>query len=279
MWSRIGGVIRVVGILALVVAVIQLVQSNKAAETQNSAQATQIAVLERQLNVQSEMATLQASTSGAGPTASAAAARVAELESTAVALVTAQAEVKATLSPPVPSGSEQAERIGFNFTNRTPESLEGDTGAPDHIFIHMYPIPGPGFITGVTYLNDNELSHPEVSETITLLVLRPATRGWRVIHRVTLPDDDHPPTTKGITTLKLDSSLPVEKGDVFAHWQPGARPTGPIPLNGDSSSIDGLSVGKFGFISADIELGQNITDSGFTGSRDYFMNIIFEPTP
>jgi hypothetical protein len=98
MWSRIGGAIGILTILALLVALVQLVQSNKAANAQDLAQATQIAVLEKQLKVQSEMATLQASNSISGPAATAAAIRLAELESTAVALATVQAG--ATVSQP-----------------------------------------------------------------------------------------------------------------------------------------------------------------------------------
>jgi hypothetical protein len=94
MWSKIGGVIGLVAILALLVAVIQLMQSNESAKTQDSAAATQIAVLKKQLDVQSEMATLQADMAKSAPAATAAAVRMVELESTAVALATVQASVK-----------------------------------------------------------------------------------------------------------------------------------------------------------------------------------------
>ena len=103
MWNKIGGVIGVVAILALVVAVVQLVQSNNAAKVQDLAQTTQIAILEQQLDVNREMATLQANISKSGPTAMAVATRMAELESTAVALAMAQTSAKATtpVSPQV----------------------------------------------------------------------------------------------------------------------------------------------------------------------------------
>ena len=170
--------------------------------------------------------------------------------------------------------AERTELIGFDFTNRLPESPDGDEGAPNHVFIHQYPVPEDGLITGVIYLNDTD----EVSEIIDLLILRSVRRGWEVVHRVALPADDRPPAISGISTLELDPALPVNKGDVFAHWQPEARPTGPIPLNLAKASIDGLSVGEFGFNSAQVQVGDIITDSGFTGRRDYFMNIIFKPT-
>jgi len=197
------------------------------------------------------------------------------LAAVGVAIIAIAALVFVVLRQP----SLTTDYIGFNFANRAPEGPGGDSAAPDHVFIHMYPMPGHGLITGVTYLNDNEINRPETSEPIILLVLRPVTGGWRVIYRVTLADDDRPPTTQGITTVKLDSPLPVEKGDVFAHWQPGAQPTGAIPLNVDRSSTDGLSVGKFGFSSEDVEVGQIIANSGFSGRRDYFINVIFEPAP
>lgn len=168
----------------------------------------------------------------------------------------------------------RTEPIGFDFVNRTPESPEGDEGAPNHVFVHQYPMPEDGLITGVIYLNDTD----EVSEIIDLLILRSVRRGWEVIHRVALPADDRPPAISGFSTLELDSAISVMKGDVFAHWQPEARPTGPIPLSIDRASIDGLSIGKFGFSSAEVQVGEVIRDSGFTGQRDYSMNVIFKPT-
>jgi len=171
--------------------------------------------------------------------------------------------------------SERTEPIGFNFTHYIPESPEGDKGAPNHVFIHRYPMPDDGLITGVIYQNDID----DVPETIVLLILRPDGDDWEVIHRVTLLDDDIPPAATGLAMLELKPSLAVKKGDVFAHWQPETRPTGPIPLNLDSTSVDGLSAGKFGFSLVDVEVGQIIPDSGFTGRRDYFMNVIFKPMP
>jgi hypothetical protein len=170
--------------------------------------------------------------------------------------------------------AERTEPIGFDFTNRNPESPDGDDGAPNHVFIHQYPMPEEGLITGVIYLNDTD----KVSEIIDLLILRPVRRGWEIVHRVELPADDHPPSTRGISTLQLDPALSVNMGDVFAHWQPEARPTGPIPMNLDRASIDGLTVGEFGFDTAEVQAGEFIKDDGFTGQRDYSINLIFKPT-
>ncbi|MBI5081446.1 MAG: hypothetical protein HZC38_03640 [Chloroflexi bacterium] len=102
MWRKIGGVIGIVAILALVVAVIQLLQSKESANTQDLTQATQIAVLEKQLNVQREMATFQASTKSA-PVTTVAATRMIEIVSTAVASATVQVRARATDVPSVPT--------------------------------------------------------------------------------------------------------------------------------------------------------------------------------
>ena len=67
------------------------------------------------------------------------------------------------------------------------------------------------------------------------------------------------------------------KGDIFAHWQ--LNDTGPIPLNDESSSFEGLSFGKFGISSKEIEKGQVILNENFSGGRDYFINLIFEESP
>jgi hypothetical protein len=170
--------------------------------------------------------------------------------------------------------AERTEPLGFDFTNRSPDSPDGDEGAPNHVFIHQYPMPEDGLITGLIYRNDTD----EVSEIIDLLILRSVRRGWEVVHRVELPADDRPTATRGISTLELDPALPVNKGDVFAHWQPEVRPTGPIPLNLARASIDGLSVGEFGFDSDEVQVGDIIDEDGFTGRRDYFLNLIFKPT-
>lgn len=93
-WTIIGGIIGLVAIIALLVAVIQLFQSERASKAQDIAQSTQIAILNEQLKVQREMATLQAVSSGSGPTATAIGQRLAELNSTAVALSTQEAQSK-----------------------------------------------------------------------------------------------------------------------------------------------------------------------------------------
>jgi formylglycine-generating enzyme required for sulfatase activity len=91
MWNKIGGVIGIITILGLVIAILQLVQSSNASQEQDIAQATQISILEQQLDVNREMVTLQASVINPDSAATSVATRVAELEGTAIALVTMQA--------------------------------------------------------------------------------------------------------------------------------------------------------------------------------------------
>jgi hypothetical protein len=165
-------------------------------------------------------------------------------------------------------------KVGFDFTNQAPEGPAGDATATSHLFVHRYPVPGAGFVTGVTYLNDRELDSAEIPEAITLLILRPVAQGWKVVYNVPLPADDAPSAGIGTTILKLEPPLPVEKGDIFAHWQAGA--TGPIPLNYEDAVMDGLSAGQYGFKPGDLQAGQFIRDAGFSGRRDYFIDLLFE---
>ncbi|OQX64547.1 MAG: hypothetical protein B6I38_05325 [Anaerolineaceae bacterium 4572_5.1] len=173
--------------------------------------------------------------------------------------------------------SPQRETIGFDFSNQTPKEPQGGMAGAAHVFVHNYSMPSAGFITGVTYLNDRELDGPELPETITLLVLRPVVGGWEVVYRIALPRDDSVPTTTGVTTFDFPHPVPVQKGYVFAHWLEEAK--GPIPMNIDADAVAGRSVGKFGFSSEDVEVGQIIKNEGFTGNRDYFLNVIFEFAP
>lgn len=46
-------------------------------------------------------------------------------------------------------------------------------------------------------------------------------------------------------------------------------------MNVDNKSINGLSVELYGFNSEDVKVGRNITDVGFTGYRDYSINVTF----
>ena len=173
--------------------------------------------------------------------------------------------------------SQQEKNIGFDFHNQIPKEPQGGMAGAAHVFVHRYPMPSSGYITGLSYLNDKEPDGIELPETFTLLVLRPIVGGWEIVHRVAIPRDDSVPTVTGITTVELSPPVPVHKGDVFAHWLEEAK--GPIPINIDADAIEGLSVGKFGFSSADVEVGQVIKNEGFTGNRDYFLNVIFEPAP
>lgn len=103
MWTKVGTIlVGVAGVLALVVGVLQLAQSLGASSSQDQAQATLVVILERQLAVQSEIATLQASKSNIGSVATVDNQRARDLESTIVALVTLQSNLEATLQPQPP---------------------------------------------------------------------------------------------------------------------------------------------------------------------------------
>jgi phosphonate transport system substrate-binding protein len=104
----------ILGVLALIVSILQLQQGLSSVQEQatqaafqqqtqgtsvalqQQAQATLVDVLNKQLKVQSELATLQASNFGVGPTATAIARQQAQLKSTEEALKNAQAQVFAT---------------------------------------------------------------------------------------------------------------------------------------------------------------------------------------
>lgn len=94
LWQKLGGVAGFIAILALVVALIQLWQSKTDSASQDAIQSTQIVLLQEQLSIQQEIATLQANSSGFGPTATVITQRILQLESTRVALATKEANVK-----------------------------------------------------------------------------------------------------------------------------------------------------------------------------------------
>ncbi len=173
--------------------------------------------------------------------------------------------------PQIDRNSPQA--IGFDFSGQSPAAQTGDRSAATHVFVHKYPFPSSGYITGVTFLNDSDGG----AEPFSLLVLRPVSGGWEVVHRIDIEGDDLPPAKTGMTSIHFGNPLEVHRGDLFAHWQPDD--TGPIPMNDENSSVEGLSFGKVGFHSEDIEEGQVIPNQGFSGGRDYFINLIFEETP
>ena len=164
------------------------------------------------------------------------------------------------------------QQIGFDFASHTPAFPKGDEAASLHLFLHKYPMPSNGFITGVIYLNDSDTN----SESFDLLVLRPENQGWKIVDRLSL-SDDRPPAQTGTTLLTLPTPIAVQENDIFAHWQYEAE--GAIPLNGDNTSIDGFSSGQYQFRSADVEIGQHIHKDGFTGERDYFISVIFAAAP
>ena len=167
----------------------------------------------------------------------------------------------------------QPQAVGFDFAWKTPHAPTGDRSAATHLFVHKYSFPSNGQVTGVTFLNDSDGG----SEPFTLLILRPVSDGWQIIHRVDIEGDDLSPEKTGITTIHFEIPLEIQRGDLFAHWQPDD--TGPIPMNDENSFVEGLSFGKVGFRSENIDEGQFILNQNFSGGRDYFINLIFEATP
>ena len=174
-------------------------------------------------------------------------------------------------SPP-PEPVALTQQIGFNFSEQVPASPKGDTSARRHLFLHEYAMPSNGFVTGIIFVNDSD----KAVETFDLLILRPNDDGWKVIYRINLSDDIHP-TQTGTTIVNLPSPLAIQKNDIFAHWQD--NPNGAIPLNIDNESVDGFSVGQYGFQSSEVEVGQQIDINGFNGHRDYFVNVVFSRNP
>ncbi|MFN8414345.1 MAG: hypothetical protein U0Z26_18335 [Anaerolineales bacterium] len=90
-WRSIGEFVGAVAIITLIVALLQLRQSKEASNSQDSAQATQLALLQAQLDVQRRVATLQASGLESGPDSTLVANQISELQSTAIALATQEA--------------------------------------------------------------------------------------------------------------------------------------------------------------------------------------------
>lgn len=175
------------------------------------------------------------------------------------------------VAPIFKSPTEQV--FGFDFSEQVPQIPTGDRSAPTHLFVHKYPFYSDGTITAVTYLNDSDGG----SETFVLLILRPTDDGWKVIHHIDIDGDDQPSAKTGVTTIHFETPLNVQKGDIFGHWQ--LEETGAIPLNDEDLFIEGLSFGKFGISADDIEEGQFISNHGFSGGRDYFINITFQTSP
>ena len=164
------------------------------------------------------------------------------------------------------------QQIGFDFSQQIPSAPKGDTSARRHLFLHEYPMPAHGFITGITYLNDSD----KAVETFDLLILRPNEDGWKVTYRISL-SDDMPATQTGTTVVNLPSPWSVQKNDIFAHWQNIAN--GAIPLNVDNETLEGVSVGQYGFPPSTVEVGEQIGIDGFSGQRDYFINVVFSTNP
>jgi hypothetical protein len=174
--------------------------------------------------------------------------------------------------------TQQPIRLGYDFRGRQVSTPGGDISAGGHIFIHLYPMPVDGTLTGLEYANDCEANGVEQREEIFVLVLRPVSGGYQVIFRQELLPDDINPVCDGINRFEFATPLPVLRGDLLAHWQPGIQSGGPIPMNIDSAVVEGRTYGKAGFSFDNTNVGSFISSDGFGGSRDYFMVGLFDPS-
>lgn len=97
-WVAVGGLVGLIAIISLVVAIGQLSQARSASRSQDTAQATVIAVLDALLRIQREMATAQTSNVESGPTATAVAEKLTQLRSTQEALEAERQRLEPTLT-------------------------------------------------------------------------------------------------------------------------------------------------------------------------------------
>lgn len=165
--------------------------------------------------------------------------------------------------------------LGYDFSHKKPEFAGGDQAASNHLFIHQYPFQEDGSVVGIRYLEDKETLSLEIPESTYFVILHPEPGGLRITHLIKIPPDDQPPSSESVVVYKFPEPVRVRQGDVYGHWHPADSPTGPFPLNTDSKSDEGLTIGKHGFEWMDIQPGNMIPLDGFTGRRDYFMNVIF----
>jgi hypothetical protein len=97
-WPWIGGVAGLVGILSLLVAGWDSIQTYVAQRSADAAQATMIAIMDAQLEVQTTLAAYQATDVESGPTATAISESITQLMSTREALETLRARIEPTLT-------------------------------------------------------------------------------------------------------------------------------------------------------------------------------------
>lgn len=167
--------------------------------------------------------------------------------------------------------------LGYDFSQKEPELSGGDQTAAGHLFIHQYPFAKNGLVSGIKYKQDKETLSLEIPESVYLLILHPEPGGLRITQLIQIPPDDQPPANDGIATYYFPDPVKVRQGDVFGHWHPADQQTGPFPLNTDSFSSDGKTIGQHGFTWMDVQPGTLLPLGGFTGRRDYYLNVVFTP--
>ncbi len=165
--------------------------------------------------------------------------------------------------------------LGYDFSQKKPELAGGDQAASGHLFIHQYPFQEDGSLVGIRYIQDKETLGLEIPESSFFVVLHPEPGGLRITHLIKISPDDQPPSNASVAVFNFPEPVKVRQGDVYGHWHPADSPTGQFPLNTDATSMDGLTIGQHGFEWMDVQPGNMVSLDGFTGRRDYYLNVIF----
>ncbi|NLG48723.1 MAG: hypothetical protein GX552_01270 [Chloroflexi bacterium] len=121
-WLLLGGLGGLTAIIGLVIGLSQIWQASSMQKAEDRTQATIIAILNAQLGVQQEIATLQVSNVKTGPTATAIAAQVAELQATNAALEAdrLRAEKAATAAPHATSDAPHSPATALRAESQVP---------------------------------------------------------------------------------------------------------------------------------------------------------------
>ena len=152
----------------------------------------------------------------------------------------------------------------------TPAVPAGEGGGANQASLYTNGVmPTSGLLTKVTLRNDTDTN----SEQFGVLVMRPTgtPNQYTIIHNQQFTGEDDDSATTG--TRDYPTLLPVEGGDVLAHWWPlSAGNPGPIPFtNGGPVLLD------WPVVASEVDPGDtlNFTAGGLT--RDYFLNATLEP--
>ena len=128
----IGGISGLIAIAALVVTIMQYIQSVMATASDDSAQATMIAILDSQLRVQNEIATAQVLVTTSGPNATSAAERVTSLVSTQEVLERERQQISQTITA-ISIENTIIPTIAQSTNEAQPNSSSTSVASPNHI--------------------------------------------------------------------------------------------------------------------------------------------------